>query len=945
VAWSPDGLKLAAGEAEGIIWDWDLPSVNNFLNIKAIVPGQSTIRIWDWRTGKTLTSLAAPEGRMTTLAWHPDGRRLLATCGQPGSDELTLWDSATGRRITGWSAGAERGGAAFSPDGRRLVWGHYPARVTDLDSGQVVLSSQGKSSGTWSPLGDRLASLAGKEISVWDTASGEDLYSIPGHLAGAFWLSWSPKGDLLAASCADRAVETLRVWDAAGGKVAHSVTPGGWSSVTFCPEGIGVLMAAQGELLRAYDVQSGKVSACGQHPLNPPGKPVWSSDGKRFAASTQVHADTRGWSLLICDGKTGAGLVPPIQCKDPPGPMAWNPDGSVLAVAFGTPGLVGEWLSRGRVELFSASTDKVLASSSEVAGRLQMLAWSPDGRRLAGAGEGGPLRIWDSSLRPQPIAMTDQARCLDWSPDGKKLVAAGSWEGLIAIYEASSGTLLHILRAPGAIVAVRWHPWMPRIATGGRDGMIRIWDSSTAQEICAFQTPDSIVRELAWSAEGWRLVSTGDDGSVRIWDASPAVRFLKRHQEIRDKVWKLIPGSWKGQQVTDAQFREALAQLKQLIALNPEDRDAKWQTLCVEWFRAVQLARSGRTDEAIALFQRLCAESSDMPDYRHALPGQLFLVGKESEGIAILEKWVAELPQRPEYHEELAFLYERRAIQLCQSGRLPEAIVILRKLAKEFPERPGHRSQMVRLLTAQLPAEQMIAVLRKLGQEFPDAPEYREEAGVRVNLGILLTRKEDFAEAEAQLREALWLRPDYPEAHAELAVALACQGKYAEAEAEYRLAPKLRPSAQEAFVSPSWAMRGSQKFAAAARLLAAAIAAEPNLAVDSGTTLRYNAASAAALAGCGQGEDAARLDDAERARLRRQALDWLRADLAAWGQLLEKSRNQTRSLVQQKLRHWQEDPDFNGLRGAALVRLPEAERQAWQQLWTDVEQMLKRVSQ
>src|SRR5215472_4056243 len=49
---------------------------------------------------------------------------------------------------------------------------------------------------------------------------------------------------------------------------------------------------------------------------------------------------------------------------------------------------------------------------------------------------------------------------------------------------------------------------------------------------------------------------------------------------------------------------------------------------------------------------------------------------------------------------------------------------------------------------------------------------------------------------------------------------------------------------------------------------------------DLQTQDRYNAANAAALAGCGQGEDAAKLNDNERTRLRQQALTWLRADLA-----------------------------------------------------------------
>ena len=42
---------------------------------------------------------------------------------------------------------------------------------------------------------------------------------------------------------------------------------------------------------------------------------------------------------------------------------------------------------------------------------------------------------------------------------------------------------------------------------------------------------------------------------------------------------------------------------------------------------------------------------------------------------------------------------------------------------------------------------------------------------------------------------------------------------------------------------------------------------------------RYNAACAAALAGSGRGHDTGKLKDDELARLRKQALDWLRADL------------------------------------------------------------------
>src|SRR5205814_89708 len=71
-----------------------------------------------------------------------------------------------------------------------------------------------------------------------------------------------------------------------------------------------------------------------------------------------------------------------------------------------------------------------------------------------------------------------------------------------------------------------------------------------------------------------------------------------------------------------------------------------------------------------------------------------------------------------------------------------------------------------------------------------------------------------------------------------------------------------------------------------ARFYAEAFAAQPALADDLKVGHRYNAACYAALAAAGMGEDTARLDDKEKSRLRKQALDWLRADLTLWSKQL-----------------------------------------------------------
>jgi hypothetical protein len=108
---------------------------------------------------------------------------------------------------------------------------------------------------------------------------------------------------------------------------------------------------------------------------------------------------------------------------------------------------------------------------------------------------------------------------------------------------------------------------------------------------------------------------------------------------------------------------------------------------------------------------------------------------------------------------------------------------------------------------------------------------------------------------------------------------------------------------------------------------ARAFAADAKLADDLGAGYRYRAACSAALAGRGQGADVARPDAAGRARLRRQAQEWLRAELARLTRQLGAGTPQERNQAQSRLRSWQTDRALAGVRDAApLATLPSAER-------------------
>jgi hypothetical protein len=136
----------------------------------------------------------------------------------------------------------------------------------------------------------------------------------------------------------------------------------------------------------------------------------------------------------------------------------------------------------------------------------------------------------------------------------------------------------------------------------------------------------------------------------------------------------------------------------------------------------------------------------------------------------------------------------------------------------------------------------------------------------------------------------------------------------------------------------------TKRYAAAARFWAEALEADPKLGDDRRAQHRYNAACAAALAAGGQAKSEPPSGATATAKLRSQALEWLKAEQAAWAKILESGPPEERPAIAQILDHWKRDNDLAGIRAAeALANLPEAERKEWQALWAEVEALLKRT--
>jgi hypothetical protein len=141
-------------------------------------------------------------------------------------------------------------------------------------------------------------------------------------------------------------------------------------------------------------------------------------------------------------------------------------------------------------------------------------------------------------------------------------------------------------------------------------------------------------------------------------------------------------------------------------------------------------------------------------------------------------------------------------------------------------------------------------------------------------------------------------------------------------EAEAMMLPDLRgfldgtyePRSKNEKVSFLGACQFEGRNRAAAAIYAEVLSADTQLADDVFGGTRFRAACTAAAAGAGRGRDADSLDEEGRARWRKQARDWLRADLEESRRLSKSEKNGLQEFLKERLRNWSTDPDLAALR-------------------------------
>ena len=390
----------------------------------------------------------------------------------------------------------------------------------------------------------------GGHVRVFELRSGRQVHDFTSPKGPVIAVALSPDGRRVAGGSEN----SLRVWDVETGKEAFTVgvpTPG---RLAFSTDGRYVTCACNDGSARSWDTDGTQVRYV--QITDRPQAMALSAHGE-WAAAFGSDLQVSVWNVPNGTRRTRMEFI-----TDRPPALALSADGSRLAAEDGTQVAIYDLEKGGLAQtlpldehgvvtaiaisadgrhLATAGIDNKIVnwdtSTGSIANvlpghqaQIRTLAYSADTTLLVSASSDGELKAWN--VRPTRIDVGVQVFAVATS---EARIAVGGADGAVHLYDAYTGSRLGELTGDDYPVAtVAFTRDGRRIASGGRDG-IRVWDIDSGKQLRVMRPGGGLLTSVEFDPSGRYLASAGQDDTIRIWDTDSGamVRDMSARQDGR----------------------------------------------------------------------------------------------------------------------------------------------------------------------------------------------------------------------------------------------------------------------------------------------------------------------------------------------------------------------------------------------------------------------------
>ena len=294
------------------------------------------------------------------------------------------------------------------------------------------------------------------------------------------------------------------------------------SSVAFTPDG--KTLASRGaDAVKLWSLAGGKELASFEGDGSEMGTVTFSPDGSTVATTLSGKGAI---ARDVASKRVHQTYLHPTRSESASGGpaghawgLAYSPDGKTLAGGGTTGGVTG----------FVTLWDTAIGTGAvldQPGGPVTSVAIASDGKTLAAKGLGESIVLWDLARRAERrtiLVGRSFGAPVAFSPDGKTLASAGE-DRRVKLWDAATGGEVAALKWHlKAVLSAAFHPGGKLLASGDAGGKILLWDLRLRNPIARFDGHQGKVWSLAFSPDGRMLASAGEDCIVRLWDVGEPI--------------------------------------------------------------------------------------------------------------------------------------------------------------------------------------------------------------------------------------------------------------------------------------------------------------------------------------------------------------------------------------------------------------------------------------